>query len=46
MAPFTGNRIGAGEHLAVDDNTAADTGSQDYAKNHCDAGGRAIRGLG
>ncbi len=46
MPPFTGNGVGAAEHLAIDDDAAADAGSQNHAKDRCGAGGGAIGGFG
>ena len=34
VAPLSGDRIGAGEDLPVDDDTAADAGAEDHAEHH------------
>ena len=44
MAPFTGNGVGAGQNLSIDDNPTANTGAENYPKdNGCALSGTVDR---
>ena len=46
VAPFAGDRVGAGERLALDHDAAADAGAEDHAEHHRRARGSAVDRLG
>ena len=46
MPPLTGNAVGTSEHMSVNDDTAANTGTEDHAEHHRYAGRRTISRLG
>src|SRR5690606_3827570 len=43
VSPLSGNRIRTGKRTTVDDDAAADTGTEDDAEDHARTSGRAIR---
>ncbi len=45
VPPLAGDGIGAGEHLAVDDDAAADAGAEDHAEHRLRAGAGTIDGF-
>src|SRR6266516_1546417 len=46
MSPFAGDRVAPDEHLALDHDAGADTGTENHAEHHVRALPRAIDRLG
>ncbi len=46
MAPLAGDGVGAHQRSSIDDDTAADAGTQDHPENDSRLGGRAVDGFG